>query len=170
MTVQPPNNDDPISSGFYQRLDHEAGYASRVSQLVMDAEDEAQLVDLLEVITTNASLTAATKKDTLVELENETEGHRYMMSRGGKNERTYNWTTLLSKFMDATTFRLLDLLVYLRQEDIIRISWQWSNLQNAARRFDVDLVIANREITDGDSADVGLNWVTGSPKFTKKEE
>ncbi len=156
---------------YDRRLDALEGYPIAVKHAIISAHEDGQLTDLLGILDANNRQVASHRKDVLSEIPDYVTGKRYEMApKGGRHERSYNFSTLLSKLMDGTGMKLLDLLIYLRERDVIRISWQWTNLVKVMREYNVDLVTTTAIVTDGDSADVGQRWKDGSPSFTRIEE
>lgn len=156
---------------YNTRLDELERYPVRVRDALIAAEGDEEVTDLLGVLDSNTRIIASTRKLALSEIPDEVAGTRYTMApKGGKYERSYNFSTLLSKLMDATGMKLLELLIYLREEDALRFSWQWTNLTKILRRYNVDVHTRNRAIEDGDLADIGQKWKDGSPGFTRIEE
>lgn len=157
---------------FITRLDALEHYPIEVKDALMVADGDEELADLLGVIESNTRMVSQHRKIALSEIPNEVHGQRYVMAlKGGKFDRTYNFGTLLSKLMDATGMKLLDLLIFLRDRDVLRMAWQWTNLNKVIREYDVNVVITRgSSVTDGDSADIGEEWKDGSPGFTRIEE
>jgi len=77
---------------------------------------------------------------------------RIVQARSAK--RSYNTSGLLAAFGG---FAALPGLV---AEDVVRVSWNWSKLRQAATREDIPLVVVGHEIGDGDDALVGENWTS----------
>jgi hypothetical protein len=146
-------------------LDQLTGYPAVVKRAIMAADGDERLVDVLGIVTDGERLVREQKRMALSELEDHVDGKRYLMKRPGSWSRTYNFSSLLSKLMDATSLPLLDLLLLLRNQDVIRITFQWSKLQRFAAQHNVALVIDSGEVTEGDASDVGQVWKVGSPKF-----
>ena len=146
-------------------------YPTDVRETLVAAESDEQITDLLGVIESNARIVTGHRKTALSEIPEYVTGQRYEMApKGGRHERSYNFSTLLSKLMDGTGYKLLDLLIYLRERDVLRFSWQWTNLTKMAREYDVDLLTSSKPVVDGDTADVGQHGKDGTPGFTHIEE
>ena len=153
-------------------LDELEEYPKRVKLALSLAENDEETTDLLGVLDSNKRIVEGHRKLALSEIPNEVTGRRYEMApKGGKHERSYNFSTLLSKLMDGTGMKLLELLIYLRERDVIRITWQWTNLTKVIREYNIELITTTGGlVTDGDSADVGQRWKDGYPGFTRIEE
>ncbi len=162
-----------ITIEYKARLDALEEYPTIVKDTLFAADGDEQLADLLGVLDRNTRMVSAERKIALSEIPDEVTGSRYTMAlKGGKYDRSYNFSTLLSKLMDGTGLKLLELLIYLREQDVLRISWQWTNLTKIAREYNVELTIQSGglPVVDGDNADVGQKWKDGSPGFTRIEE
>ncbi len=156
---------------YNTRLNELERYPAFVKDALFAAHGDEQLADLLGVIDANTRQVNVHRKIAFSEIPEVVTGSRYTMRpKPGKYDRTYNFSTLLSKLMDGTGYKLLDLLIYLRERDVLRFSWQWTNLTKMAREYDVDLLTSSRPIEDGDPADVGQKWKDGTPGFTRIEE
>ena len=156
---------------YADRLNQLEDYPKQIKGALIAAEGDRQVADLLGVIDANARVVAGHRKMGLSEIPDRVMGHRYSLKpKGGKYVRSYNFSTLLSKLMDGTGMKLLDLLIYLRDKDALRFSWQWTNLGEVIREYNIEITKTNRPILDGDSADIGEDWKDGAPGFTRIEE
>ncbi len=156
---------------YNTRLDVLEAYPAAVKAAVVAAQGDEDLTDLLGVIDANKRIVESHRKSALSEVPDITVGHRYSMRpKPGKYDRTYNFSTLLSKLMDGTGMKLLELMIYLRERDALRFSWQWTNINKVIREFDIDMITSSKPVEDGDTADVGQQWKDGTPGFTRIEE
>ena len=152
-------------------LDELEEYPKRVKLALFLAENDEEVTDLLGVLDSNKRLVEGHRKLAVSEIPDKVTGTRYVMApKGGKYDRTYNFSTLLSKLMDGTGMKLLDLMIYLRKRDALRFSWQWTNLNKVIREYNIDLLTSSQPVEDGDSADIGQKWKDGTPGFTHIEE
>ena len=104
-------------------------------------------------------------------------GKSYQATESRSAKRSYNTQGLLAKFVasygdayDETTtvFTALQVLMDL---DVVRLTWRWTELQNAAIEFDVPLTIVRHEIEDGDpDADVGEVWSSSTSVGGKTDD
>lgn len=72
-------------------------------------------------------------------------------------ERSYNTPRLLDDF-DRSGASIWDLI----EQDVIRVSWQWTKMRNLAIRQDIGLRIAGHELDPaaGEADHVGEHWKT----------
>jgi len=95
------------------------------------------------------------RKMILDELPGPVTGSEYRIVEQRSASRSYNTRLLREDFYNAgiTFDDLID-------ADVLRLSWQWTNLRNLAVNADIGLRIAGHEIT-GDEADhVGEVWAS----------
>ena len=95
-------------------------------------------------------------------------GEEFVVTEARSAKRTYNTDGILAAFMRSLDDRVeghpssrTKSLRLLMQEDAVRLTWRWSQLQTAAQRHDVTLAVAKHEIEDGDpGALVGEVWTS----------
>jgi len=96
------------------------------------------------------------RKTIMDELPGPVSGNSYRIVEERFSERSYNTTRIVHDFNQAG-LTLGDLI----DADIARISWQWTNLRNAAIKEDIGLRIAGHELDGPDEVEhVGENWKT----------
>ena len=85
-------------------------------------------------------------------------GSEYRIASGNRAERSYNTAAILHRFAEKN-WQLGDLI----RSGAVRLGWQWTALQAAARSAGVDMLITQRELVedgDVDSPMVGEIWKT----------
>jgi hypothetical protein len=78
-------------------------------------------------------------------------------------DRSYNTDKILVDIMRrlSASADLSHAVGYLRDADAVRLTWRWTELQQAARDLDLTLNVAKHQIEDGDpSAHVGEVWTS----------
>lgn len=83
------------------------------------------------------------------EMPDNAEGNEYRVKQERSAERSYNTGRLIDAFGEQRV-SFMDL----HREDVVRISWQWSNLRHAASKYGVTLRITPNEI--GDTGEMGV--------------
>jgi len=149
-----------------QELNLLAAYPAAAKRALLDAQSEADLVDLLGVLHGNRQRVWDLIKSGSNELEPGTSGHRYVMEQGQVAKRSYNDSALLRKFQDAFGDSLLNTIQILRGHGVIRLYWSWTALKKTIRLYDIPVTVVQHEISDGDpDADIGEVWDRGSAAF-----
>lgn len=142
---------------------------ARVKELVLDAEGEGGLVDVAGELSQIEKEFASARRMAASELESGVQGKVWRIYVPSPKKRSYNTPALINKFSEAWGATIFDTLVALIKMDVVRLSWQWKKLDNAADQYDITLRIAKHEITDGDDADVGVIPDVGYPQYKPVE-
>ena len=136
-----------------------------VRNMILDAKDEGERVDILGRVNWLEGRLKEERRLAVTEIDPGTEGKIYRMEQGRVGTRTYNSTSLFAKFADRWGVSILQAIGHLMSQDVIRIEWRWTNFKKIARDLGIDYTLVQREITDGDIADVGETWKDGYPSF-----
>lgn len=156
--------------GFEDLLDTISRVPKTAHDIVLAAEGEEEIVDALGTIRSIEVGLADVRKMGASEIEPGAAGHRFRFEQSQSAKRSYNTQGLLAKFMAASDRDLISTLRMLMEEDVVRVSWQYTNLKKAARKWGVSLTTAHDEIQDGDpNADIGEVWKHGYPKYVAVE-
>ncbi len=155
---------------FLHRLEAIATEATRASTLARNDQDLAELAGTLNSATKRLSEGKQAAQSELGDLP--IVGSTWTYNPGGrKAQRSFNTDGLLIKFADALDAPLLNTLMMLVDQDVLRITWQWSKLKAAAQTHDITLTVAQHEIANGDpDADVGETWGPGYPSYSPTPE
>jgi len=98
------------------------------------------------------------KRGLLSEMSGPVSGSTYRVVESNSAERSYNTASILHRFAEQA-WGLIDLV----QAGAVRLDWQWTKLQAAAREAKVDLLITHRELAEDGDIDapmVGEIWKT----------
>lgn len=101
-----------------------------------------------------AKILNETRRMLMSEVTAPVEGREFKIKEARSAKRSYNTSGLLSAFGGYSA------LPELVAKDVVRISWQWSNLRREATARDIPLVIEAHEISDGDDSLVGEVWAS----------
>lgn len=123
--------------------------AAGLESLPSDEETADYLGRLDKVIRT----LSAHKRMVLSEVAGPLDGKDYRLIEKREASRSYNTRLLLADFADAG-YTIEDLI----QNDVIRLSWQWTNTRNLAVSTDIGLRIAGHEITEDEADHIGEVW------------
>lgn len=94
------------------------------------------------------------RKTIMDELPGPVTGSAYRIIEERYSERSYNTDRLLRAFSSVGS-SIWDLI----EDDVVRVSWQWTKLRNLAIKKDIGLRIAGHELDGDDEADhVGEVW------------
>lgn len=139
---------------------------NRVKDASLDAAGDWDLVDLVgEIKSMNRRLRPITR-GIETEIEGNVEGRKWEITQSRSAKRTYNTNKLLGRIADLNDWSLVATISNLLRLDVIRISWQWTNLSEFAAKYDLPLNIAKHEIEDGDPEfDIGEVWDWGYPRY-----
>jgi len=138
-----------------------------LKQTLLNAHGEGEALDVLGDIKSIESQLATIRKGAAVEFEDGMAGKRWRFEQGRRSIRSYNTPRLVKAFADALGEPLWQTFVWLYRKDVIRLSWQQTNLERAAAETGIPLTEAQHEITDGDDADVGVNWKSAYPSYKR---
>lgn len=145
-------------------------YPAAVKKAIIEATGTKDLVDLMAVLKDNRATVWDFIKQGTSELESGDDGHTYVAKVSRSAARSYNTSRLLLKFAEAFDKPMLETIQILVAHKVVSLSWSWTNLKQVIRLYDVPLVIAQHEITDGDpESDIGEVWSNGSVTFDRKE-
>lgn len=112
-----------------------------------------QLADTVGDLRAAERVLADVRRMLMSELTGPVVGERAEVTESRSAKRSYNTSGLLSAFGG------FDALPRLVSQDVVRVSWQWSNLRRVAAAEDVTLSVASHEIEDGDTeALIGEVW------------
>jgi len=143
--------------------------AGRLKATLLAADGEGEALDVIGDIKSIETQLAGIRKGAAVEFESGMHGERWQIYVPEPNDRSYNTPRLVQKFAQASGESLFDTILLLLREDVIRLSWQWKNLERFTRRLGLSLTIASCEIVDGDDADVGVFPKKGYPSYKRVE-
>lgn len=129
--------------------------AGIVQRLKSTPVPDDSLPDLIADLDHAEKILKAYRATLLAEAPGPLVGESFELKATNAATRSYNTSGLLAAFGG------LSALPELVAADVVRINWQWSNLQKEANRRDVSLTVAKHEIEDGDpDALVGEVWKT----------
>ena len=133
-----------------------------VSALVaVHPDSDEQAVDLAGVCKGLESRLAERRRMLLSEVAGDVTTDDWALEQRRVAKRTYNDDRILSELLNATEVpNLLDLLLILRDRDVVRFGWQWSKLKRLLEDWAVDLHVHAGEVMPGDDALVGEVWQT----------
>jgi len=143
--------------------------AGRIRATLLAAEGEGEALDVVGDIKSIESQLADIRKGAAVEFESGMRGKRWQIYVPEPNARSYNTPRLVQKFSEASGESLFDTILLLLRQDVIRLSWQWKNLERFSRTLGMSLTLASCEITDGDDADIGVFPKKGYPSYKRVE-
>jgi hypothetical protein len=131
---------------------------------------EDELVDVLATINSVQSQIGRLKLEAASEIEPDTSGNEWVYTQPMKGVRSYNDNGMLVALMKALNMDLVPLIAFLIDGDVLRLSWQYSNLLKVVRRENIVLRTAQWEIKNGDpDYDMGEYWIHGSAGYVRKE-
>ncbi len=161
-----------MTDSFDDRLEEIAAFPQFVKATLLKADGEGQLVDALGTINATQSAIGSIKLNTAVEVEAETEGAKYRYEQSQKGMRSFNNGGMFLTLMVALDYKsLVNLLKFLMERDIVRLSWQWTKLEKLLRIRNITLRVASHEISEGDpDFDMGEYWKPGSQGYKRLEE
>lgn len=144
---------------------------SIAKQAILEAEGD-EIVDVLGTLNSVQSQIGRIKLNAASEVETETAGSEWQYERSRKGVRSYNNSGMFTTLMGQLSFDgLLPLLMHLLELDVIRLSWQWSNLEKLLHGNDVFLRTAHHEVAEGDpDYDMGTYWTDGSASYKRVED
>lgn len=147
-------------------------YPAQVREALLGADGIGEVIDILGTVHSNRQQVWTHFKGAVVELEPGEAGDRFRYEAGRQADRSYNTPSLLAKIATALGDRpLIDVLQFLVNSDVLRLTWRWTSLKRLAEELDLTLSIAKHEITDGDvDADIGERWKTASASFVPVDE
>lgn len=150
-------------------LDEIDAFAVRAKQLVLEANDD-ELVDVLGALNSAQSALGVIKRDAASEVEPDTAGTRWTFEQRMAADRSYNTSGLLAHLMDQFDFTMAQLIPFLVDLGVLRITWQWSKLKELKQKHNLVIHTTNTEISDGDPEwDVGEYWKRGQAKYVPIE-
>jgi len=157
---------------FDDRLDEIAAFPQFVKATLLAADGDSQLVDALGTINSTQTAIGSIKLGTAAEIETETEGTQWRYEQSRKGMRSFNNGGMFATLMRELDFEsLTNLLLFLMERDIIRLTWQWTKLEKLLRIRNIGLRIAQREVSEGDPEyDMGVYWKSGSSSYKRMEE
>ena len=140
---------------------------AKAKALTLKADGDEQLIDVLGTINSVEQGLGSLRRGTDVEVPAGLAGKRWKMEQGQRATRSYNSTSLVTKFAKAvkrSPFETVGLLIAL---NVVKLEWHWTNLQKAAANYNVPLMVGYEEVVDGGDIDVGETWKTGRPKYVR---
>ena len=159
-------------TSFDDRLEEIAAFPQFVKATFLAADSDEQLVDALGMVNSTQTAIGGIKLGAASEIETETEGAMWRYEQGRKGMRSFNNAGMFATLMRELDFEsLTNLLLFLMERDIIRLTWQWSKLEKLLRIRNIQLRIADHQISDGDpDFEMGEYWETGSTSYKRLEE
>ena len=157
---------------FDDRLDEIAAFPQFVKATLLEADGDSQLVDALGTINSVQTSIGSIKLGTAAEVETETEGSYWRYEQSRKGMRSFNNAGMFVTLMRELEFEsLTNLLLFLMERDIIRLTWQWTKLEKLLRIRNINLRTAQHEVSEGDpDYDMGEYWKSGSSSYKRMEE
>ena len=157
---------------FDDRLEEIAAFPRFVKATLIAADGDEQLVDALGAINSTQTAIGGLKLGAASEVESETEGSTWRYEQTRKGMRSFNNAGMFATLMRDLDFESLsNLLRFLMERDIIRLTWQWTKLEKLLRHQDIALRIAHEEVSEGDpDYDMGEYWKAGSAGYKRLEE
>lgn len=142
------------------------------NQLIVDANSDEELVDLLGEMRRAEKGLAQLRTDTAAEVE-PTSGERWEMTQGTRNVYSFNGTRLLAKILgegglgDGSLITALQLLM---DRGVIDFKWKYTPLIELLEEIDVGVNIAYHKVEEGDTEyDIGRVKLPGYPSYSRKE-
>jgi len=120
-----------------------------------------EMVDTIGRVKALEGRLARFRKDLESEVVAGDTGDEFTVTEARSAKRTYNTNGILAAFASANNGRWAPevALNVLMQDDAVRLTWRWSQLQAAAQRHNVTMAVAKHEIEDGDPhALIGEVW------------
>jgi hypothetical protein len=143
------------------------GVVAGAKALIMDAPDEGVTIDVLGEVKAVERGLASLRGGAQAEFEDGQTGGVWRIEKGRRSINSYNTPKLIRSFAEAMGISSWDAFVQLWRSDVVRISWQQSNLERAAAKHRVTLTTAPHEITEGEDAHVGTYWVDGYASYKR---
>ncbi len=129
------------------------------SDLIRQPIPEDEAVDVVGEVAAIIKDLQAFNKSLKSEMAPAATGRGYVATTSRSATRSYNTQGILSaagRAMGAGTFEALKTLM---KADAVRLTWRWTELQEAAIEHDIPMTIVRHEIEDGDpDAMVGEVW------------
>lgn len=142
----------------------------RMKATLVAAETEAERIDLLgEINSINAEL-AELKRMHGAEVQDKDTGEKWAVKRGRTAVRSYNTPKLLARAANDLNVPLATAIGYLRDADVLRLTWQYTNLKKFVAENDMTISVAQHEVADGDDEDMGEYWKDNTPRYVKADE
>ena len=151
-------------------LDALAYFPQVARNLLLAQTNDEGIVDVLGTIRSAEVGLAEVRRMGASEIEDDTKGERFSFNQSPVSKKTYNTNSLLAKFTMAWEVPPLEVIRRLVDMDVIRLSWQFTKLKEAARDARVDLITSNNEVSDGDEHDIGRVWKNGYPSYVGVEQ
>ena len=127
---------------------------------IIPSSDE-DLVDLAGECKSLESRLAEHRRMLLSEVAGDVTGEHWSLEQGRVAKRTYNDDRILSDLLSAAdTNNLIDLLLILRDKDVVRFQWQWSKLKRLLEDWQLGLRIKAGEVESGDEEMIGEVWTS----------
>jgi len=139
---------------------------SFIQAQILEAEGN-ELIDILGAANSTQTQIGVIKRRAASEVSDGDAGTKWAFTQGRKAQRSYNMDGMLSaisRALDLGSFS--ETLKYLIRIDVLRISWQWSNLDKLVRSHNIELRTTRHEIHDGDpDYEMGEYWEAASPSY-----
>lgn len=137
---------------------------ARVKQYFLDGgiTDEEQ-ADVLGTLNSVVTQLGEIKRTFGSEMEDGTRGSRYRVRVGRRATRSYSNRLLSTLAVDGDQVAGL---YHALASGALKLTWNWSKLQQHAARFNANLSITGHEVLPDDAeADVGVVWGDDSPRY-----
>lgn len=144
-------------------------WPKRAKELILGADGEEALVDVLGQLNSAERGIGDERRRAAGEVVHGTSGERWAFEQGRRAVRSFNNSSLLSKFMEAFESDPWHTLKQLIAADALRVSWQYTNLTRVAEKAGVQLSETNVAVADGDEHDIGAVWQDASPRYVPIE-
>lgn len=157
---------------FDDHLAEIAAFPRFVKAALLAASNDEELVDVLGAINSTQTAIGGIKLGAASEVEPDTSGTTWRYERSQKGMRSFNDDSMFAVLMRELDFKsLTNLLKFLMERDIIRLTWQWGKLEKLLRYRNISLRVADHEISKGDpDYDMGTYWKPGSSAYKRLEE
>ena len=118
-----------------------------------------------------AEVRLATYRQGLVAETPAVEGAEYRIEETRRAKRTYSTWGIVLTYGDHRDSTALEAIRELVHQDVMRVSWHWTNLKNLFRDEGIELVVIRGEVTpDQVDVHVGEVWETKSGVKPKEED
>ena len=154
------------------RLAQIEAFPALVKMAILEAENTEELVDTLGAVNSTQTRIGKLKLDAASEVADEEAGSKWRYEQSMRGVRTFNDSGMFATLMGELGYdNLVGLIRFLLDGDIVRIQWQWSNLQKLMRHHNVELRKAGWAVKEGDpDYDYGEYWVHGSAGYQPVKE
>lgn len=152
-----------------ETLDELLEYPTKVKQAFMLTKGEEDIIDVIGTVKANERRYKDTIRGAVAEVDLTPNvpraGERHAAEVKREAARSYNTPNLMTKLQGAG-FTLMDLI----EHDVIRVSWQWRNLERFCKARGIELSISSEhEVSEmgKEEHDIGQIWSTSKyPRWT----